>query len=467
MVRNWIRFIRAHWLAIIIAAIINALVLTNAILHHPKIGYDVTEDLTYIQVLLSHLPTSQDTNEYFNPHLPFFLPALFDKVCETFGWGDCRALDGKFMQGLNFLLSIGITILLWKIASLLKPGSEVFKVSALAMLGILTVYYKTFSQARSEPYVAFFTVLVMFLVLKLLRKGKAAGWKDGLPLGAALGLLVLSRQWGFLIFPALAILALLIFIKEKPAGLRFGRALVVSGLVAFVIGSWFYFHLYFTYGSFTEFNNPAKGFSFANQPPTFYTSTGLKNLMLFKMPVRPYFDNTFLPIFYSDTWGDYWGYFTYINDDLLAWKQNRAEMIPYLGQVNLVSVYPSLILLAGLGWGIASLVKTFRAPKINPDNLFLVFLLLGVIVSGLGYLWFLIAYPILPSDINPNIPSEINNKATYMIQVFMMLPLLTAAVLDQIWTFRPVIYRVAMALLGLAFIHNLPALVTRFNWFAR
>ncbi len=41
--------------------VINIIVLANAILHYPKIGYDVVQDLNYIQVLPDRLPTSQDT----------------------------------------------------------------------------------------------------------------------------------------------------------------------------------------------------------------------------------------------------------------------------------------------------------------------------------------------------------------------------------------------------------------------
>ncbi len=459
MPRKLFIFARAHWLALLIALVINGLVLTNSILHHPKIGYDVTEHLTYVQVLLSRLPTPKDTSEYFSAPLAYFLPALFDRVCVISQWKDCRGLDGKFMQALNFFLSIGITIYLWKISELLKPKNEFLKVSALAMLGILTVYYRTFSQARSEPYVAFFIVLVMFLVLKMLQAPGSIRWKDGLPLGAALGLLILSRQWGFMVFPALAILAILIFIKDKVAGWRFGRALVVSTLVAFVIGGWFYLHLYFSYGSFTAFNRPSSGFSLSNQPRSFYTATALKNLTLFKTPVRQYFDNTMLPIFYSDTWGDYWGYFTYINNDVLTYKQNRAEMIPYLGRVNLISIYPSLILLAGIAWGGWATIKVFRSPKFNAENLFLAFLVSFVLVSWLGYLWFLITYP--------NIPGEVTNKATYLIQVFVTLPVLAAVMMDKVRGARPLIYNLGMVALLLVFAHNLPALVTRFNWFAR
>lgn len=451
------RFARQHWLALLIAIVINALVLGNAIVHHPKIGYDVTEHLTYVQIMPARLPGPADTSEYFSAPLPYFLPSLFDKACVAFQWPDCRGLDGKFMQALNFFLSLGITVLLWRLSDRLKPGNESFRVSILAMLGILTVYYKTFSQARGEPYVAFFVVLIIFMVLGYLNRLNALNWKDGLKLGLVLGLLVLSRQWGFLVFPALALLAALIFLKDKASGVRFGRVLAVSVLVAFIVGGWFYLHLYFSFGTFTAFNRDVRGFSFANQPRGFYLGTALKNLALFKSPVRPTFDGSMLPIFYSDTWGDYWGYLSFVRNDVLYYKANGAEMIPYLGRVNLVSLFPSLILLGGLAWGGAALVRALRRRPFEVETTFIAFLFSIAVFSWIGYLWFLIAYPILPS--------EINNKATYMIQIFMALPILAAFFLEKLRAFRPIFYRLALLGVLLVFVHNFPALVTRYNWF--
>ncbi len=148
--------------------VINGIVLANAILHYPKVGYDVVEDLNYIQVLPDRLPTFQDTYEFFSPPLPYFLPSRFDIICEQYApdalrkyngldySNTCRLYDGKFAQGLNVLLSIGITILLLMIAEQIKPGNRFFKISALMMLALLTVYYKTFSQVRGRAIHCFF-----------------------------------------------------------------------------------------------------------------------------------------------------------------------------------------------------------------------------------------------------------------------------------------------------------------------
>ena len=90
---------------------INLIVLINAILQHPKIGYDVGQNLIYIQILPDRLPSQNDTYEFFSPPLPYFLPSRFDIICEHYNASQlstyngsevsnvCRTYDGKFAQG--------------------------------------------------------------------------------------------------------------------------------------------------------------------------------------------------------------------------------------------------------------------------------------------------------------------------------------------------------------------------------
>lgn len=457
-------FLRAHWQSLLVAVMLNSVVLANAILHHPKIGYDVTAHISYMQIMPFRLPTEADTPEFFSAPLPYLLPSLFDKVCVAAGWENCRGWDGKFAQVINFFLSLAITILLWKIAERLKPGSESFKVSTLALLGILTVYYKTFSQARGEPYVAFFIVLVLFLILKALQLLETIGWKQGVGLGVVLGLLVLSRQWGFMLFPALGVLLALVLLKNWRWRARITRFALVGLVTAFLVGGWFYLYLYFTYGTFTAFNLESKGsFSFANQEPTFYRNLYLEDGALFKEPVRPNFGNTLFPIFYSETWGDYWGYLTFISQDNPSVNAfaNQAEIAPYLGRVNLVSLFPTFILSLGVIYGAWRFARAWFERTSSPASGIYAFAFSAIVFSWMGYMWFLISYP----SVHPvSLQVLSTNKATYMIQIFMLLPVLGAGLLERVKAFKAWMYWLVLAGLALMFIHNLPALITRYLW---
>ena len=447
---------------IILFFVINILVLTNSILHHPKIGYDVTGNINYIQILLHRFPGPTDSNEFFSPPLSYFLPSVYDAVCNHLLPGPtenlygipviwvCRTYDGKFAQVLNFLLSLGTTFLLLVISEQVRPGNQFFKRSVLLFLALLTVYYKTFSQVRAEPYVVFFAVLSIYFLNQIIR-AKSFSIKYSLFLGVSLGLLVLSRQWGFFLFPAIFLLLGLVFLWDRIAAVNYAKMLAVSFAISALVGGWFYIHLYLTYGSFTAFNIEPQRFSFASLPSGFFTTSGLKDFQIFKAPVRPLFDKGFFPLFYSDVWGDYWGFFTY-HQQILGYPDNSATVVPYLGQVNLFSILPTVLLLLGIGWGILQLFK--RNIVSSPENLSLALITLIAIVSLAGFMWFVINY--YPAD-----ASVI--KATYIIQFFIALLFPAAGFLEVVRAKSRVVYWVIVLALTIVFVHNLPAMITNFK----
>ena len=447
---------------IVLFCIINILVLTNSILHHPKIGYDVTGNINYIQILLHRLPAPGDSNEFFSPPLPYFLPSVYDGICNRVVPGTpdnlygisviwaCRTYDGKFAQALNFLLSLGTTLLLLMISEQVRPGNRFFKRSVLLFLTLLTVYYKTFSQVRAEPYVVFFAALSIYFLNQILRTG-SFNIKYSLLLGVSLGLLVLSRQWGFFLLPAIFLLLILVFFWNRIAAINYAKMIAVSFVISAAVGGWFYMHLYLTYGSVTAFNIEPQGFALADLPPGFFTTSGLKDLQIFKAPVRPKFDKGFFPLFYSDVWGDYWGFFTY-HQQILGYEDNSATVVPYLGQVNLFSVIPSALLVLGMVWGILQLFR--RNIALTPEDLSLALITLIAVTSLAGFMWFVISY--YPAD-----ASVI--KASYVIQFFIALLFPAAGFLETLRAKSHFVYWLIFLALVIVFVHNLPAMITNFR----
>ena len=436
-----------------IACIINALVAVNAAFHNPFIGYDADNHLDYVSVLADHLPTKSDSLEYYSPPLPYFLPSLIFQLCES-NTITCKYVAGKFAQGINLLLSIVITVFLIKIADLIRPKDQHFKIATLLMFGLLTVYYKTFSQVRGEPYVAFFEIVSIYFVLKLTQTPEAVTLKDGILPGICLGGLCLSRQFGLLLVPAIGCLAVLIVVRKKTLGLKYGGVLLFSFFVAFITCSWFYFHLNRTYGSFTSYAIRPRTFSFSNQPLSFYRNTGIGNLSLFRSPTRKTFNNELIPIFYSETWGDYWGYFVFRREGILEYKSNQAAINPYLGRVNLASLIPSLIFAGGMIFGIGSLQRSLSFTSSSFESRAFSFFVLIVLISLAGYLWYLLTYTMIPKGATI--------KATYMIQIFMVLPFLAASFLEKLRAINPRLYSLSLALILAVFLHNLPALITQY-----
>ena len=440
-----------RFLLFVIYIAVNFIVLTNAILHNPFIGYDVPEHLKNIQFLASlSWPDPSQSEEFFSPPLPYVLPAL------TYGtlilFTDYRQIAlpiaCKIAQIGNLCLSLGLTLLLLRLCEEYRPKCKLLKIATLLLLGILPVYYKTFSQVRPEPYVAFFFVLSTYIILRI--TSKEVTYSKQLILGISLGLLILSRQWGFFLLVCTTIFFIRRSLLDRNKRIYYIKSVIFSMFWALLVGGWFYGYLYFHYGRITAFNrSPASTFAFSNQPLDFYF--GLSPSKLFSSPIRPNFANQLIPIIYSETWGDYWGYF-------LADKHNLKQApVDFLARLNIFGLFPTFLLLGAYLAGLLSLIKKSLSPdnSISKEVVFLLSLI--VTICMIGYGWFLIRYPSLGKGDTL--------KATYLIYIFPFLCLLAADLVRKISLISPSIKIIVFSVLFLVGIHNLPGLISRRWWF--
>ena len=239
-----------------------------------------------------------------------------------------------------------------------------------------------------------------------------------------------------------------VFLKKevKSSYLKF---IIFSFSIGFTISAWWYFRSLFEYGSFTAFNMSANGFSFSNQPFSFYNPFNSEASFVFTKPIRSNFSNQFLPILYSDLWGDYWGYFSFTSNKLDTGR-NQLLIGDYLARVNIVSIIPSITLLAGLGIGYKTLVLKVKS---NFD-IFNSLIFLSVLSSFSGYVWFLIMYP----SYNGN-----TIKAVYILQLFHLMCFLGASYLSKVKNSNNSRYVVLIGLLTLVFFHNVPAMLSHYQ----
>jgi hypothetical protein len=451
---------RAHGGLVLAFCALNGIVVANASLHDPTVGYDAVQHLKYAFTLAEgRLPSPADTAEFFSPPLPYLVPA---SLTSSLGWW--RA--AKCAQFANVLLSLGLTFLLLKLCDHLAPDDPSLKLGALLVLGLFPVYFKSFAFIRGEPYVAFFYVLAAYEALEVFSKGRnVAG------LGVSLGLLILSRQWGFLILPPLLIFALVLVLRREVRPAFLVKALGSSLALAALLGGLFYARSLRNYGALTAFNRKESSrFALSNEPRSFYLGLGLDKL--FTDPVRPSFANELIPIFYSEVWGDYWGYFlVYARDernrylsgkaleDVLAASKapagvdtNRHRISAYLGRVNAASLLTTVLALGGLAFGVKELVLfCLRRRSFSPERAAFSLFTLIILASLCGYLAFLVRYPELERGDTI--------KATYMLHVFPFVCLLASRALQGALRGRR--GRAWLWLWGAVFLHNLPALITR------
>ena len=447
--------------------LILSLLLLNAFLHDPTTGYDAQDHLHYVQSLASdwRLPSKAETGQYYSPPLPYFAPA----VLTSLHFGLWKAL--KLAQFINVLLGAALLLYLLRICELVSPQNTRLKILALGLLGLLPVFYRSFALVRGEPWLAFLSIYIAYdsLVIFLKREYSLA---HIISLGIALGLAVLARQWGFFLFPPVLVFA--IWVNPKDHLRRALTVAVASVLIALLVGGWFYALVLRQYGTLTAFDRAPQKLSTANVSALL--TLDLSSSKVFSDPIRPSLRGRLFPIFYADTWGDYWGYFLVyarnvntgdFEDGIFFQKLTSAAQIPphistdrfaingYLGAMNLLALIPSALFLCGLIYGLIMLAR-FLAARVKDDvskAMALFAMIAGVTL--LGYLWFILRYQTVAQagDLV---------KATYLLQAFPPVAFLTASFIDRVWDHRPRLWRAIGMILCFTFVVETPAFITHY-----
>ena len=446
------------YISLVVIFLIIFILVFNYVNYDPKYGYDSEAHYEYVEGFfallipnLSDQPSNEITREFFNPPLPYFLPATFSLACRNIIDVEdkakyCQTYYGKIIQITNSLLYL-LTLFFYLLTFKFITNGKILNLNVLLPISFLSVNYKTFSMLRGEPYIIFINSILIFLLSNYIYKNFNLRKRDYLIFGLYLGLIGLSRQWAFLLFPAYGYF--LVYQKNLQIKKRVFKFLLYVFSIAFVLCSWFYFKLYFEFGSFTAFNMDPSYFSFTNQPIDFYVLGGDQIRYLFTKPIRPYLGNNLFGILYSDLWGDYWGYFVFTSK-YLDIGRNQLLIGDYLARVNIVSLIPTIFILIGF----------FKANKIFTElNIIkfiplLNFIKLSAIFSIIGYLWFLIKYP--------EVPQSGTIKATYMIQFFHLMTLPLIFYLDFLNKEKIKTYLFVICLLLIVFAHNFSSYLSHF-----
>ena len=181
--------------------------------------------------------------------------------------------------------------------------------------------------------------IFMLQILLIENKNYKLSTLSIISMGFTIAALALSRQWAFLLFIPVVVIT---FLRSgRISKLRFWFP---SAVIGFILSGWFYLNLYFKYGSFTAFNMTPTKFSLTQQNLNVFIPNYEQMSTLFTKPIRPFLDNQFLTILYSDLWGDYWGYFSFTSRYL---DIGRDQLIigDYLGRVNILSLFTSMIII--------------------------------------------------------------------------------------------------------------------------
>ncbi len=491
---------KANWILIALFLLINLLVLYNSVFHDPRIGYDTSAYLEYIDTLSEgRYPTSEDTAEFFSPPLAFAPAAAINAGLRPYQESEALnpptdqsrlsnflfyrllysiddfplALSAKALQLMNVLYSLILTYFLLRICDLVRPDNSNLKTFTLFLLLLLPVYFKTFAFVRAEPLLVTLVVVAFYHLFSMYRRS-GFSISNAIILGLLVGLGMLTRQWFAAALIAIFIGLVLLAWRQGKTWRNLFVLSAVFLVVAVLIFAPFYLHLNESEGSPFAFNIPLSLNSVQSAWSSYFN---LDLQAMFDDPLRSSLDRQILPILYTETWGDYWGYFVFyardkktdryieglfadskiispqeVDDGELRFETNRFEINSYLGRVNAVSIIPAGLFLLGFIKGFSSLASSIKSKLKDPSNNLLGILTLFIVVSLSIFFVFLLVF-------THEDPSTI--KATYIIHIFPLLALLGADALSAIKIRNRKAFRIVIGLLVLAFIHNFPALLTR------
>jgi len=424
----------------------------NIFFYSPILGYDALEHFQYIDFVARYLPNQlnlpdlENTKEFFNPPLAYIAPSMAQVLCRNIIESsnflvECQPIYAKFAQVFQAILYLLTLFINFHILKKFNDSKSYINTSYLLLVSIIASNYKTISMIRGESYILFFMSLFMYFLYDSEKNNYSFRASKSVLVGIIVGLIALSRQWGFLLFlPTIVLL----FSKNLTNKVGYFKFWLLSGAIGASISSWFYISLYINYGKFTAFNMNRTKFSFQNQPMNFYLPNLEQIQNIFTRPVRPYLENQFISILYSDLWGDYWGYFSFTSRySELGRGQNN--IISYLGRVNLISLISTVILIS----------FCFITAKNYKKNLFISYINLAILFSFFGYLWFCISYP--------NIGGGGDNiKAVYMTQLFNLLAFSSSLHLHKLQSINKKYYNFLVILLFLIYLHNFQTYLSHF-----
>jgi hypothetical protein len=409
------------------------LMLINVFAHASYVGYDGWGFIFYIgELSLGHLPTREQTMEFFTPPLPFAAPAL---AMRLFGLNILQA--AKIAQVMQLFVSMGTVCCLVRLCN--RIGMDrVGTFFTLLLLAVRPVYSRTFAMVRGEPWVLFFIILMLDRITLIWFEDRMH-WKEAIWLGVFLGLGLLGRHWMIFTVPMLFVVGGVAYWKLPSRRKETVRIVFLSLLVGFIISSWFFFHLKLTTGSFSGFpRTPSKSFALNNVPDGFFTDLAFWDLM--NRPRRPHLNSKVWPVMYAETFGDYACYFAvYFQEkqtgEYIAFfrvvraKKNLSELpakmeryttnvntiMPYMALAMRVSLFPCLLLIAGFcfsGWRMFFVRQLPDADR-RVRLLLLIYSVL-FLTTIMGYGWFLVMFSYDYGD---------TIKPTYILHVFPFIVL--------------------------------------------
>jgi hypothetical protein len=368
----------ATWCVIAAASV---LAVRNALVYPAVAGYDYPEALDYATSLVKDGGLPQGTGSYYTP------PGFFAVGGVGIELGNRLGLDHpeRIGQVANALAAIGTLLLLVVLLRLLWPGREVLHLAAVVFFVVCPVVTKSAAMFHPEPLSLLLSTAALVLAARLLARPDYR-LRTALALGATLGLGQLVRAWTLWTAGVVMVVLLVAVVTRPHDRRRLLPAIAVVALVAMFVPAPWYAHQLERYDS-AVFGRPHPSQPiWSRRPLAFFVAAGLPEALT--KPYRPSFSQQFLPIAYTETWGDYFGVWRWLPGDGTPSRGVRREL------VTMSVIGLPFTLLAVAGW-FALLGLAIRQPGRFAERQLIALLPLAALA---GALYFATSYPTPDGD---------------------------------------------------------------------
>lgn len=315
--------------------LLSVVCVANAIGYPAGAGFDAAEHIGYARGLIENFELPE-TGAYYTPPLFYALAGVIAATGHAVGLPQWE--DGA--QVFTGALTIATGVLVLALARLVFPGRRVLHCTALAFYACLPLVYKIGAMVHPQVLVVFLVTLGGYLGARMILRGSFR-LVEAVLVGATFGAALLVRNVALAPLAAVLFAVAVVAVRSPVERLRALRAGAVAGLIAVVIAAPWYIHLRVNYDN-TVFGRPGVGGPLSERwPARFYVQLPLPEVIT--APYRPRLEPTFPGVVYTDTWGDYFGYWSWGSRSIEA----EGRVADRLTVQSVAGLLPTALLLAG------------------------------------------------------------------------------------------------------------------------
>jgi 4-amino-4-deoxy-L-arabinose transferase-like glycosyltransferase len=415
-----------------ILSALGAIAVSNALSYPTLGGYDAEDYVAYARDLIERGELPDAVGAYYTPPGYMALAGAATKLGTWLGVDDPEHLG----QLLNAIFVVSAGVLVYLLARILWPARPVLWFAAVGFFAFFPTVLKTGAMFHPEPLSMLITAAALVVLARMVRTRRYT-WRLAVPLGILLGAGQLVRAWSLWMVAVAAAVLLVVAITDRSLRRKALASLALAAVLAVVVPSpWYAFQA-------TRYSNPVfdqpqpSEFLLARRPLAFYVDARFPDVVT--RPWRDRFNDRFLPIFYTEAWGDYFGFWSWGTT-----RGDRTDAIDSeLARQSAIGLLPTGLALAGV---LALLALVIVRPREDPGRLVVA---LPPVAATTAVLYFAVAYPTSDGD---------TIKATYAMAGVPALAVCFGFAVERLAA-RPVVGIVLAAVLVVSALAQLPFLV--------